>query len=121
MCYSEILDLFALKGNRILHWNPRMPSGISCMIHAMHLVAVQYLDNVDFSHWKVSHYAEQILNIHGLVETPCNLIDEALHKAYHPRYIQKLMYSGEKWCHGIKISAHCYPSWFSCMNAFMLL
>ena len=47
----------------------KISAGITCMIHAMHALAVQYLDNPAIIHSRMPYYAERVYQKFGLVET----------------------------------------------------
>jgi hypothetical protein len=47
----------------------KMSTGIACMIHAMHALGVQYLDNPVISHNRMPYYTERVYQKCGLVET----------------------------------------------------
>ena len=72
----------------------KISTGITCMIHAMHELGVQYLDNHVIFHNRMPYYAERVYQKCGLVETVWRFIDGVLCKTCHPSLFQKLMYSG---------------------------
>jgi DDE superfamily endonuclease len=79
------------------------------MIHAMHALGVQYLDNPVIFHNRMPYYAERVYQKCGLVETVWEFIDGTLCKTSCPSLFQKLMSSGHKWCHGIKFQSVVTP------------
>ena len=79
------------------------------MIHAMHDLGVQYLDNPVIFHNRMPYYAERVYQKCGLVETVWGFIDGTLCKTRCPSLFQKLMYSGHKRCHGIKFQSVATP------------
>ena len=54
---------------------------------------------------RMPYYAERAYQKCGLVETVSGFIDGTLCKTCLPSLFQKLMYSGHKWCHGIKFQS----------------
>ena len=87
----------------------KISTGITCMIHAMHTLGVQYLDNPVIFHNRMPYYAERVYQKCGLVETVWGFIDGTLRKTCRPSLFQKLMYSGHKRCHGIKFQSVVTP------------
>ena len=73
--------------------------------HAMHVLAVQYLDNPVIFHNRMPYYAERVYQKCGLVENVWGFIDITLYKTCWPSFFQKLMYSGHKRYHGIMIQS----------------
>ena len=87
----------------------KISTKITCMIHAMHALGVQYLDNPVIFHNRMPYYAERVYQKCGLVETVWGFIDGTLRKTCCPSLFQKLMYSGHKCCHGIKFQSVVTP------------
>ena len=87
----------------------KISTGITCMIHAMHALSLQYLDNPVIFHNRMPYYAERVYQKCGLVETVWGFIDGTLRKTCCPSLFQKLMYSGHKCCHGIKFQSVVTP------------
>ena len=75
----------------------------------MHALGVQYIDNPVSFHSRMPYYTEKVYQKCGLVETVWGFIDGTLCKTCHPSLFQKLMYSGHKWCHGIKFQSVVTP------------
>ena len=59
---KEIEGFFGIHKSKI-------STGIACMIHAMHALGVQYLDNPVIFHNRMPYYAERVYQKCGLVET----------------------------------------------------
>ena len=93
-----------MEGFLAIH-KSKISTGITCMIHAMHAFGVQYLDNPVIFHNRMPYYADRAYQKCGLVETVSGFIDGTLCKTCLPSLFQKLMYSGHKWCHGIKFQS----------------
>ena len=87
----------------------KISTEITCIIHAMHALVLQYLDNPAIFHNRMPYYAERVYQKCGLVETVWGFIDGTLCKTYCPSLFQKLMYSGHKQCHGIKFQSVVTP------------
>jgi nuclease HARBI1 len=87
----------------------KISTGIACMIHAMHALGVQYLDNPVIFHSRMPYYAERVYQKCGLVETVWGFTDGTLCITCCPSLFQKLMYSGHKSCHGIKFQSVVTP------------
>ena len=84
------------------------------MIHAIHALSVQYLDNPVIFHNRLPYYAERVYHNCGLVETDWEFTDGTLCKTCQPRLFEKLMYSGHKRCHRIKFQSVVTPDgWFA--------
>ena len=58
----------------------KISTGITCMIHAMHALRVQYLDNPVIFHNRMPYNAERVYQNCELVETVWGLIDGTLCK-----------------------------------------
>ena len=71
------------------------------MIHAMHALAVQNLDNSVIFHNRMQCDTERIYEKCGMVETVWRFVDGTLCKTCWPILFQKHMYSGHNWCFGI--------------------
>ena len=56
-----------MKGFFGIH-KSKISTGIACMIHAMHALGVQYLDNPDIFHNRMPYFAERVYQKCGLVE-----------------------------------------------------
>ena len=87
----------------------KISTGMMCMIHAMHELEVQYLDNPVICYNRMSYYAQRVYQKSGLVETVWGFIDGTLCKTCCPSLFQKLMYSGHKQYHGIKFQSVVTP------------
>ena len=66
----------------------KISTGITCLIHAMHALALQYLDNPAIFHNRMPYYAERVHQKCGLVETVLRLIDGTLCKICWPSLFQ---------------------------------
>ena len=66
---------------------------------------MQYLYNPVIFHNRMPYYAERVYEKCGLVKTVWGFIDGTLCTTCWPSLFQKLMYSGHKRCHGIKIQS----------------
>ena len=87
----------------------KISTGITCMIHAMHGLALQYLDNPIIFHHSMPYYADRIDQKCELVETVWGFIDGTLCKTCCPSLFQKLMYHGHNQCHEIKFQSVVTP------------
>ena len=65
---KEVEGFFGLHKSKI-------STGITCMIHAMHGLVLQYLDNPVIFHHRMPYYAERDYQKCGLVETVSGFID----------------------------------------------
>ena len=76
-----------------LHLSKIYSSRINWMIHIMHLLGVQYLNNTGIFIWRLTYDAEIVVNKCKLVETVDGFINATLHKTCCPVYSQMCMYS----------------------------
>jgi hypothetical protein len=67
----------------------KISNGITCMIHAMHALGVQYLDNPVIFHIMIPYYAERVHQKCGLVETVWGVIDGTLCKHMLSKLVSK--------------------------------
>jgi hypothetical protein len=99
---KEIKGYFGLRRSKI-------SAGIIAMVNALHSLAMRYLDNPIIFHGRMAYYAEQSYNKCGLAETTWGFIDGTLRRTCRPSFFQKFLYSGPKWCHGIKFQSVFTP------------
>ena len=66
----------------------KISTGITCMIHAMHGLALQYLDNPIIFYHRMPYYPEQVHQKCVLVEAVWRFIDGTLCKICHPSFFQ---------------------------------
>ena len=106
---KEMEGFFGIRRSKI-------SAGIMAMVDALHSLAILYLDNPKIFYQRMPYYASRIFNKCGLVETVWGFIDGTMRKTCRPSYFQKLLYSGHKWCHGIKFQSIVTPDeLFACM------
>lgn len=81
------------------------------MVHALHALSLQYLDNPSFFQHRMAYCAERIFAKCGVVQCVwAGFIDGTLQKTCRPSFFQtKLLYSGHKRAHGIKFQSVVAP------------
>ena len=94
----------------------KISASIKAMVHALHALSLQYLDNPSIFQHRMAYYAERIFAKCGVVRTVWGFIDGTLRKTCRPSFFQKLLYSGHKRAHGIKFQSVVAPDgFFTCM------
>ena len=94
----------------------KISASIKAMVHALHALSLQYLDNPSIFQHRMAYYAERIFAKCGVVRTVWGFIDGTLRKTCRPSFFQKLLYSGHKRAHGINFQSVAAPDgFFTCM------
>ena len=90
----------------------KISASIKAMVHALHALSLQYLDNSSIFQHRMAYYAERIFAKCGVVRCVWGFIDGTLRKTCRPSFFQKLLYSGHKRAHGIKFQSVVTPDGF---------
>jgi DDE superfamily endonuclease len=94
----------------------KISASIKAMVHALHALSLQYLDDPSIFQHRMAYYAERIFAKCGVVRCVWGFIDGTLRKTCRPSFFQKLLYSGHKRAHGIKFQSVVAPDGlFTCM------
>jgi hypothetical protein len=94
----------------------KISASIKAMVHALHALSLQFLDNPSIFQQRMAYFAERIFAKCGVVQTVCGFIDGTLRKTCRPSFFQKLLYSGHKRAHGIQFQSVVAPDgFFTCM------